>query len=99
MLGETLDAAACERLGIANRVAPPVEDVDVIAQDWARRLASGPTVMLGLTKRLLAVSSESGRDRALEQEAWAQEVVSRTEDLQEGLRSFAERRAPRFQGF
>ncbi|NIH97313.1 enoyl-CoA hydratase/isomerase family protein [Mycolicibacterium fluoranthenivorans] len=98
MLGETLDAAACERLGIANRVAP-VEDVDVIAQDWARRLASGPTVMLGLTKRLLAVSSESGRDRALEQEAWAQEVVSRTEDLQEGLRSFAERRAPRFQGF
>jgi hypothetical protein len=25
--------------------------------------------------------------------------VSRTEDLQEGLRAFAERRKPRFQGF
>ena len=50
----------------------------------------GPTVMLGLTKRLLSVSSESGRDRAFEQEAWAQEVVSRTADLQEGLQSFAE---------
>ena len=55
--------------------------------------------MLSLTKRLLSVSSESGRDRAFEQEAWAQEVVSRTADLQEGLQSFAERRKPRFQGF
>jgi 2-(1,2-epoxy-1,2-dihydrophenyl)acetyl-CoA isomerase len=60
---------------------------------------------LGLVNRLaapeqvLSVSSESGRDRAFEQEAWAAEVVSRTEDLQEGLRAFAERRKPRFQGF
>ena len=55
--------------------------------------------MLALTKRLLSVSSESGRDRAFEQEAWAAELVSRTADLQEGLLSFAERRKPRFQGF
>nr|WP_235215947.1 enoyl-CoA hydratase-related protein [Mycobacterium kyorinense] len=98
MLGEPVDAAACERLGLVNRVAAP-EDTEAVADDLARRLASGPTVMLALTKRLLAVSSESGRDRAFEQEAWAQEVVSRTADLQEGLKSFAERRAPRFQGF
>lgn len=98
MLGEPVDAATCERLGLVNRVVAP-DDVDAIAEDLVRRLAAGPTVMLALTKRLLSVSSESGRDRAFEQEAWAQEVVSRTADLQEGLQSFAERRKARFQGF
>ncbi len=97
MLGEPVGAATCERLGLVNRVVA-LEDTDAVAEEWAVRLAAGPTVMLGLTKRLLAVSSESGRDRAFEQEAWAQEVVSRTADLQEGLSSFAERRKPRFLG-
>jgi 2-(1,2-epoxy-1,2-dihydrophenyl)acetyl-CoA isomerase len=98
MLGEPVDATTCERLGLVNRLAAP-EQVDAVADEIAARLAEGPTVMLTLTKRLLSVSSESDRDRAFEQEAWAAEVVSRTEDLQEGLRAFAERRKPRFQGF
>lgn len=98
MLGEPVDAATCGRLGLVNRVVAP-DETDAVAEDLVSRLAAGPTVMLALTKRLLAVSSESGRDRAFEQEAWAAEVVSRTEDLREGLRSFAERRKPRFQGF
>jgi len=97
MLGEPVDAATCERLGLVNRVVAP-ECVDTVADDFAGRLAAGPTVMLGLTKRLLTVSSESSRDRSFEQEAWAAEAVSRTADLQEGLQSFAERRKPRFQG-
>lgn len=97
MLGEPVDAPTCERLGLVNRVVAP-ECVDTVAEDFAVRLASGPTVMLGLTKRLLTVSSESSRDRAFEQEAWAAEAVSRTADLQEGLQSFAERRKPRFKG-
>ncbi len=98
MLGEPIDATTCERLGLVNRVAEP-QDIDGVAEELVQRLASGPTVMLSMTKRLLAVSSESGRDRAFEQEAWAAEVVSHTADLQEGLASFAERRKPRFQGF
>lgn len=98
MLGEPVDAATCERLGLVNRVVAP-DEADLVAEEIAGRLAQGPTVMLALTKRLLSVSSESGRERAFEQEAWAAEVVSRTADLQEGLLSFADRRAPRFQGF
>ncbi|BBY77411.1 enoyl-CoA hydratase [Mycolicibacterium parafortuitum] len=97
MLGEPVDAATCADLGLVNRVVAP-SDVDGVAAELAGRLAQGPTVMLGLTKRLLKVSSESGRDRAFEQEAWAQEVVSRTSDLQEGLAAFAQRRPPKFRG-
>ena len=91
MLGEPVDAPTCERLGLVNAVAAPADEL-------ATRLAAGPTVMLSLTKRLLAVSSESSRDRAFEQEAWAAELISHTSDLREGLRAFAERRTPEFQG-
>jgi 2-(1,2-epoxy-1,2-dihydrophenyl)acetyl-CoA isomerase len=97
MLGEPVDAVTCERLGLVNRVVAP-DDTDAVAEELAVRLAQGPTVMLTLTKRLLSVSSESDRHRAFEQEAWAQEVASRTADLQEGLASFAERRKPKFLG-
>ena len=97
MLGEPVDAATCERLGIVNRVVPAA-DTERVADELARKLAAGPTVTLGLIKRLLSVSAESGRDAAFAQEAWAQEVVSGTADLQEGLRSFAERRDPQFRG-
>ncbi|OBG91881.1 enoyl-CoA hydratase [Mycobacterium sp. E3251] len=97
MLGEPVDAATCEKLGLVNRVTAP-EDTRAVAEEFAVRLAAGPTVMLALTKRLLSVSSESDRHRAFEQEAWAQEVVSHTADLQEGLASFAERREPKFLG-
>ena len=97
MLGEPVDAPTCERLGLVNRVVA-AEEADHTAEELAVRLAAGPTVMLSLTKRLLSVSSESGRDRAFEQEAWAQEVVSQTADLHEGLQAFAERREPRFRG-
>jgi 2-(1,2-epoxy-1,2-dihydrophenyl)acetyl-CoA isomerase len=98
MLGDPLDAADCHSLGLVNRVVAP-DALGDTALELAKRLAAGPTVMLSLTKRLLSVSSESSRDRAFEQEAWAQEVVSGTEDLQEGLRAFAERRDAEFKGF
>lgn len=97
MLGEPVDAEECLRIGLVNRVVP-VDQVDQTADALAVQLAAGPSVMLALTKRLLAVSSESPRERAFEQEAWAAELISRTDDLGEGLRAFAERRPPRFTG-
>lgn len=97
MLGDAVDASTCERLGIVNRVAAP-EAVMATAEELAGRLAAGPTVMLSHTKRLLAVSSESSRERAFDQEAWAAELISHTSDLREGLRAFTERRTPDFQG-
>lgn len=97
MLGEPVEAQECLRLGLVNRVVP-AEQVDQTADALAAQLAVGPSVMLALTKRLLAVSSESPRERAFEQESWAAELISRTTDLQEGLQAYAERRPPRFTG-
>ena len=43
MLGETLDAAAAERVGLVNRVVPAAE-LDAEAMAFAHRLAKGPTL-------------------------------------------------------
>jgi len=97
LLGDAVDAATCERFGIANRVAAPAA-VDGVANELAGRLAGGPTVSMALTKKLLSVASESGRDRAFEMEAWAQEMVAGTEDHREGITAFVDGRTPQFRG-
>ena len=60
------------------------------------RLAVAPTTMIGLAKQLLNRSLDSDRETALRDEAFAVEVNSATQDMQEGLAAFAERRPPKF---
>lgn len=95
--GDDLSAEQAAQWGLVNRVVAPAE-LESTARQWAERLAQGPTVALGLSKRLLNRSLESDLDTALEEEALAQTIVAQSEDMQEGVRSFLERRAPRFQG-
>ncbi|MFE8947500.1 enoyl-CoA hydratase/isomerase family protein [Streptomyces sp. NPDC007856] len=95
--GDAVPAADARRLGLVNRVVPDGE-LEKTAREWAARLASGPSRALALTKHLVNSSLESDRATAFAAEAWAQELNMATEDAQEGLRAFAERRAARFRG-
>lgn len=95
--GDALPAAEAERLGMVNRVVPDGE-LGKTAREWATRLAAGPTRSLALAKQLVNASLDSDRTTAFTAEAAAQEINMATEDAQEGLRAFAERRAPEFRG-
>jgi 2-(1,2-epoxy-1,2-dihydrophenyl)acetyl-CoA isomerase len=95
--GDDLPAAAAERLGLVNRVVP-ADELEKTTRSWAQRLAAGPTRALALTKQLVNSSLESDRGTAFAAEAAAQEVNMATADAREGIRSFAERRTPRFDG-
>ena len=97
-LGDALPAADCERWGIANRVVPDA-DLAATVDTLAARLASGPTKALSMTKWLVNRSFESSRHTAFEEEACAQELVTSTRDMAEGMKAFAERRAPDFTGW
>ena len=97
LLGDDLPAAEALRLGLCNKVVPRAE-LTAAAQDWGDRLAHGPTLALGLSKRLLERAYESGLETCLEEEALAQSLVARSDDMQEGMRAFAERRKPDFKG-
>ncbi|MET8680088.1 enoyl-CoA hydratase-related protein [Streptomyces sp. NPDC004647] len=95
--GDALPAADAERLGLVNRVVP-AEDLEKTAREWAERLAAGPTRALSLTKQLVNASLEAGRAVAFAAEATAQEINMTTDDANEGVTSFVERRTPHYRG-
>jgi 2-(1,2-epoxy-1,2-dihydrophenyl)acetyl-CoA isomerase len=96
--GDKLPAAEALALGMVNRVVPAAE-LGAAADEFARRLAAGPTTAISLTKRLLNASPDGDRAAAFLAEAMAQEIQSTAEDSTEGVRSFMERRPPEFRGF
>jgi 2-(1,2-epoxy-1,2-dihydrophenyl)acetyl-CoA isomerase len=97
LLGDRLSAADAYSLGMVNRIVPLAE-LESTVGDLAARLAEGPTVALGLAKRLLNRSLDVDRATAFFEESVAQEVVMTSEDAQEGIASFVERRPTAFQG-
>jgi 2-(1,2-epoxy-1,2-dihydrophenyl)acetyl-CoA isomerase len=96
-LGDRLSAAEAFSLGMVNRLVPAA-DLDSTVGELAARLAQGPTVALGLAKRLLNRSLDVDRASAFFEEAMAQELVTTTEDATEGIASFVERRPTEFKG-
>lgn len=96
--GDDLPAADAERLGLVNRVVPG-DELDKVVGEWAARLAAGPTRSLGLTKGLLNRSLDSDRDTAFREEARAQELNMTTQDANEGVAAFVERREPDYKGW
>ncbi len=95
--GDKLPAAEALALGMVNRVVPAAE-LGAVADEFARRLAAGPTTAISLNKRLLNASPDGDRAAAFLAEAMAQEIQSAAEDSREGVRSFIERRPPEFRG-
>lgn len=97
MLGDDVDAATAERIGLANRVVP-TEQVLPVARALAERLVAGPTYSLGLTKTM--VNNEWAMDigSALEAEAQAQALMMMGEDHRAFYEAFKAKQKPLFKG-
>lgn len=68
------------------------------AMELAESFAAGPTIAMGLAKRQFDLAWNSSFDQYLDMEATMQPIASRTEDHEEGLRAFREKRKPAFRG-
>lgn len=97
MLGDRIGAQKAREYGMATVVVPRAE-LEAATLELANRLASGPTVALGLMKRLVNRSLDVDRTTAFFEEAAAQEVTMTSRDAQEGVASFVEGRPTRFEG-
>ncbi len=85
------------QMGLVNRVLPPDELLST-AQEWAARLATGPTLALSMTKRM--INNEWNMDllSALEAEAQAQALMLMGEDHRIFFEAFKEKVDPKFSG-
>lgn len=97
MLGDPVPADLALACGLANRVVP-VGEVLNVAQDLARRLLAGPPLALRMTKQMLENEWTMQLGPALEAEAQAQALMMLGEDHAEFHRAYVGKRAPRFTG-
>ena len=94
---EIIEAAEAHRIGLVNRVVKAA-DLAAETQALAERIATGPPLALRLAKQMVNRAATSDLASALDAEAGAQAIAITSEDHQEGLAAFFEKRAPRFIG-
>jgi 2-(1,2-epoxy-1,2-dihydrophenyl)acetyl-CoA isomerase len=95
--GQRLDAEQALAWGLVDAVVDP-DRLQAEAKARAVQLAAGPTAAYGHIKRLLRSSDDHTFAEQLDAERAAMVACAATEDAREGIRGFAERRAPRFEG-
>ena len=97
MLGRTVDGASAAEWGMVHR-AVPADEVDTLADGLVDELVDAATVSVGLSKLLIHRAATSELERHLEDEGWAIELSSRSEDFHEAGRARRDQRDPDFTG-
>lgn len=97
MTGRPVAAQEALQLGIVNQVVP-LQDLEKAAMEMALKYTKGPGIALGNMKALVNRAAFQGFENFLENETEYQIQCSKTEDFKEGIKAFAEKRKPNFQG-
>jgi enoyl-CoA hydratase len=97
LLGERISAREAERIGLVNRVVA-AEDFDAAVQEWAVELAGKSPVMMRLGKDAMYRQQDMAFEDALEFLHQNLTLAFSTEDIQEGVKAFFEKREPRWTG-
>jgi enoyl-CoA hydratase/carnithine racemase len=97
ILGETVDAARADALGLAYSVVPD-DGLRDATGELATRLATGPTLAYASTKMLLSRELDMNLSGSLELEAMTQALLMTSSDHAEFYKAFTEGRDPKWTG-
>jgi enoyl-CoA hydratase len=97
LLGERVDAREAERIGLVNRVVPAAE-LDAAVGAWAAKLARSSPLLLRMGKDAIARQMDMPLDDALDYLRAQLALAFSTEDVQEGVAAFFEKREPEWRG-
>jgi len=95
--GKIISAKEAETLGIVNEVVS-ADKLNSTALEWANRLGNSPTRAIGMAKKLLNRSFQTGLAEMIQMETEIQTMLRETEDHKEGIAAFFEKRPPSFKG-
>ena len=97
LLGEKLPADKALDWGLVNRVFADDELMEK-AREMGRELAAGPTLALGLIRRLYWESLDNTYEEQLNLERQMQRKAGASADFKEGVRAFLQKRPANFKG-
>ena len=95
LTGQQISAHEAYRMGLANRVVP-AEQVADTALELAREIAANAPSSVALTRELLLALPGMGLEDGFRLATVANAWIRQTDDLEEGIRAFFEKRPPRF---
>ena len=96
-LGDPVDAQTALQLGLISRLVPD-DQLETETMALARRLAAGPTLAYSLMKQNLALAETATFSEVLDRETPNMVRAILSEDGQEAVAAFREKRAPNFKG-
>jgi len=97
LLGEQISAEEAERIGIVNRVVPAAE-FEAAVREWASKLASKSPVIMKLGKDALYRQQDMAFVDALDYLRSQLSLALSTDDIEEGVKAFFEKRDPVWKG-
>jgi enoyl-CoA hydratase len=97
LLGEQISAEQAVEYGIANKVVPSDEFDDAV-REWATKLASKSPVLMRLGHDAMYRQQDMALDDALEYLRSQLSLTFSTEDIQEGVAAFFDKREPEWKG-
>ena len=95
--GDMIDAATALRFGLVNHVYPTAE-LEAKTIEFAEKIAEKAPIALQLVKEAVKFASRSNLDEGLRREVDLFAICFSTEDKQEGVAAFLEKRKPVFKG-